>query len=65
MEKTCFICKKPIVLATPTVEVVGGYFPREEPDFFLADPATMAETYGHRECFVAAVELASRRDKVG
>jgi len=48
----CTLCKKDIELSTPTVSIVGGMFPKEEPDFFMVDPQVLPENYVHLECLL-------------
>jgi hypothetical protein len=50
-KQICWICRRPIELGVEVVSSVGGHFPKEEPDFFLADPTVMVEVYAHGVCF--------------
>lgn len=51
----CALCKKVIDPGTKTVSIVGGQFPREEPDFFMVDEEVMAESHAHLGCLMEAV----------
>ena len=53
---TCSICEKEIKPGTPAVSVVGGLFPVDDPDFFMADEEVLRESYAHRDCMVRAVK---------
>jgi len=52
---SCVFCKKPIEPGTPATSVVGGQFPREDPDFFMVDETVLAESYSHLPCLIGAV----------
>ena len=51
----CVLCKKPIEPGTKSASVVGGMFPREDPDFFMVDEQVLKESYVHLECLIVAV----------
>lgn len=46
----CKLCQKPIEPSTRAVSLVGGMFPREEPDLFSVDEEILSETYVHLDC---------------
>jgi hypothetical protein len=52
--KNCAICQKNIPTGTRAVSVVGGLFPKEEPDFFMIDDTIMGESWLHLECLLGA-----------
>lgn len=47
----CSICHEDIGTRKATVNVVGGLFPEEDPDFFMIDETIMKELYAHLDCF--------------
>lgn len=55
----CALCKKIIEPGTKAVSIVGGQFPREEPDFFMVDESIMVESHAHLPCLVDAVSKRS------
>lgn len=54
--KKCVLCQLPIELGTETVSVAGGFFPRDDPDFFAMDENVLTECYAHLDCFIAAAK---------
>ena len=53
--KACVLCKKAIAPAVAAVELVGGLFDPEDPEFFVTDEDVMAVTHIHRECLVESI----------
>ena len=50
--RACSLCKNEIGLGSPTVSIVGGQFPREDPDFFMVDETVLSESYAHLKCLL-------------
>jgi hypothetical protein len=48
----CPLCKKEIIPGTAAVSIVGGMFPREEPDLFVVDEQVLRESYAHLPCLL-------------
>jgi hypothetical protein len=48
----CFICKKAIEPAVKSVEMIGGFFLKEDPLFFVVDEGVLQPTRVHLECLV-------------
>jgi hypothetical protein len=56
----CALCTEEIQMGTPTVSIVGGMFPREEPDLFMIDELVLRESHAHLGCLLASVRTVSR-----
>jgi hypothetical protein len=54
----CAICRKSIEPGTAAVSIVGGQFPREEPDFFMVDETVLTESHAHLPCLLGALSTA-------
>ncbi len=48
----CVFCPNPITPGTPVVSIVGGMFPREEPDLFMVDEEVLRESHAHLDCLL-------------
>jgi hypothetical protein len=46
----CFICKLEIEPQTPGVEMIGGFFLKDDPAFFMTDEGVMQPTRVHLGC---------------
>ena len=55
-ETLCMFCKKLIAPATPTVCIVGGFFPASDPDFFMVDQQVLREGHVHRDCLLEKIK---------
>ena len=50
----CVFCKKPILPDVKAASIVGGYYPSSDPDFFMMDEETLAESHAHLRCLLEA-----------
>lgn len=48
----CGLCKKKIEPARPAVELAGGLFDPQDPDFFVMDDSVLAVSYVHKDCLL-------------
>lgn len=58
----CVLCRKDIEPGTPAVSIVGGLFPKEDPDFFMIDETVLIESHAHRSCLADAIKKGMSRD---
>jgi hypothetical protein len=56
----CILCKKKIEPGTKVVELAGGFFDREDPEFFVVDDAVLVVSYLHFDCLAGA--LAQKKE---
>lgn len=54
--KACPLCKQPIQPATPVVELAGGLFDPQDPDFFVIDEGVLVISHVHRECLLSRLK---------
>ena len=54
------MCKKKIEPGTKVVELAGGFFDREDPEFFVVDDSVLVVSYLHFDCLAGA--LAQKGD---
>ena len=54
--KTCVLCRQSILPATPTVELAGGLFDPEDPEFFVIDEAVLVVSHVHRDCLLRKLQ---------
>ena len=54
--RPCALCKAHVGLNQRAVELVGGFFDLEDPDFFVMDDGVLALSYVHLECLLKAVK---------
>ncbi len=50
LERLCVLCWKQMGPNTPVVEIHGGFFLVDDPDFFVADEAVMPIRHAHKDC---------------
>lgn len=53
----CSICQEGIG-ADPAASLVGGFFPREEPDLFMVDEEILSESHVHMTCLKDALRAS-------
>ncbi len=61
----CVICKKAIDPGTAATSVVGGLFPKSDPDFFMVDESVLAESHTHLPCLVKAIGGGKEDETLG
>ena len=58
MSKVCVLCLREIEPGLPVIELAGGFFDREDPEFFVQDPDVLGPRYAHRQ---EIMDLLSKR----
>lgn len=56
MTASCVLCNKVIDVGVAAVSVVGGQFPKDDPDFFFMDEEIMKESHAHLACLLDVVK---------
>ena len=51
----CILCKKTIEPGTKVVELAGGFFDRDDPEFFVVDDEVLVVSYLHYGCLEKAL----------
>jgi hypothetical protein len=57
--KACALCKGQIQPASPAVELAGGLFDPDDPDFFVIDESVLVVSYAHRDCLLKQLKKTS------
>lgn len=59
----CSLCKKKIEPGTRAVSIIGGQFPKDDPDFFMVDEGILRESHAHFDCLtqLALLFIEQRR----
>jgi hypothetical protein len=58
--KPCSLCTKPIEPGTKAVELAGGFFPKDDPEFFALDDSVIVVSYVHLQCLLDATGARGR-----
>jgi hypothetical protein len=54
-DRRCVFCRLPIRPGEPAIRCEPGFYPREDPEFFLPDDDVGEVTTVHKECFREAI----------
>lgn len=52
---TCILCKATIAPGTKVIELAGGFFDRDDPEFFITDDEVLVVSYLHYTCLEKAL----------
>jgi len=50
--KECALCRTALEAGRPGVELAGGFFDPQDPEFFIIDDSVMVVSYMHLECLL-------------